>query len=117
MGLTIEDLKPKNFKVKIKGVELDCKPLRMSHTLIVSKIGEIFQNINISTKKEIKQAEVDMDEVIAELIPELDGVKLDMESVLELITSMMESIQPSDNKELKEKGVAFDTDPKAEGNG
>jgi len=54
MALTIEDLKPKSFTVNIKGVELQCKPLRMSHTLIISKVGEVFQNINTATRDQIK---------------------------------------------------------------
>lgn len=112
--LTIEDLKPKNFKVNVKGVELDCKPLRMSHTLVISKVGEIFQNIKTADKKQIQQAESDMDEVITELIPELKGIQLDMQGTLDLITSMMENIQPADNKELNDKGVEFNSDPKVE---
>lgn len=112
--LTIEDLKPKSFKVNIKGVELECKPLRMSHTLVISKIGEIFQNIGASSKEQIKQAEADMDEVVADLIPELSGIELDMQSTLDLITEMMAHIQPADNKELNDKGVEFNTDPKVE---
>lgn len=114
MSLTIEDLKPKNFKVNVKGVELECKPLRMSHTLVVSKIGDIFQNISTASKKQIKQAESDMDEIITELIPELEGIQLDMQATIDLITAMMENIQPADNKELTEKGVEFNTDPKVE---
>jgi esterase/lipase len=112
--LTIEDLKPKSFTVKVKGVELECKPLRMSHTLVISKVGEIFQNIGTVDKKQIQQAEADMDEVIAELIPELKEIQLDMQGTLDLITSMMENIQPADNKELTEKGVEFNSDPKVE---
>lgn len=114
MALTIDDLRPKNFKVNIKGVELECKPLRMSHTLIVSKIGDIFQNVSTSTNEQITQAQKDMDQVIADLIPELSGIELDMSATLELITQMMDQVQPDDNKELSDKGVSFDTDPKAE---
>jgi len=114
MALTIEDLKPKSFTVNIKGVELQCKPLRMSHTLIISKVGEVFQNINTATKDQIKQAETDMDEVVGELIPELKDIELDMNATLDLITQMMEQVQPADNKELNDKGVSFDADPKAE---
>lgn len=112
--LSIEDLKPKSFKVNVKGVELDCKPLRMSHTLVISKIGDIFQNISKSKVEDIKQAEKDMDEVVADLIPDLKGIELDMQSTLDLITEMMKQIQPADNKELNDKGVEFNTDPKVE---
>jgi hypothetical protein len=117
MSLTIQDLQPKPFTVVIKGVSLQCKPLRMSHTLTVSKVGEIFQNLSTASSDAIKQAEKDMDEVISNLIPELAGIELDMQATLDLITQMMESIAPSDNKELVDRGVEFNTDPKAEKNG
>lgn len=113
MGLTIEDLKPKSFKITVKGVELECSPLRLSHALTVAKLGEVFQNSKDATKAQIAQAEVDMDEVISELIPELKGINLDISSVIEIITLMMETIQPSDNKELDEQGVDISNDPKA----
>ena len=60
------------------------------------------------------QAEKDFDWVVSELTPELKDIKLDMQSSLEFITQIMEKIQPEENKELAEKGVKFDTDPKAE---
>lgn len=110
MGLTVEDLKPKSFTVTIKDVELQCKPLRLSHALVVAKIGNVFQDAAKATKPEIKQAEKDMDELVAELIPELMGTELDMSATMELIQQLMDNIAPSDNKELAEKGVKFNTD-------
>jgi len=35
---TIADLQPKPFTVTVGGVELKCKPLRLSHALILSKM-------------------------------------------------------------------------------
>lgn len=114
MSVTIQDLQPKPFNVEIKGLTLECKPLRMSHALAIAKIGNVFENAKEASTQSMKQAERDMDEVIGELIPELKGVQLDIGATLQLITQMMEQIQPSDNKELDEKGVKFDTDPKAQ---
>lgn len=113
MSVSIEDLKPKSFAVTVKGLELTCKPLRLSHALSISKIGEVFQNPKDFKHADIKQAEADMDTVIGELIPELKDTELDITCIMELITQMMEHIQPSDNKELEEKGVKIDSDPKA----
>ncbi len=44
MSNTIEDLKPKPFKIVVKGVTLDSKPLRLSHALTIAKIGNVFQD-------------------------------------------------------------------------
>lgn len=110
MGLTVEDLKPKSFTVTIKDVELQCKPLRLSHALVVAKIGNVFQDAAKATKQEIKSVEKDLDELIVELIPELMGTELDMTATTELIQQWMDNIAPSDNKELAEKGVKFNTD-------
>lgn len=113
MGTSITDLMPKNFTVKIGDVELQCKPLRLSHALIVGKIGDVFQNPKNYNSAEIKQAEKDIDVVIAELVPELKGVELGITELVELIPQLMTSSQPSDDKELRDAGVRFDTDPKA----
>lgn len=113
MSITINDLSPKPFKVNIKGLELTSQPLRLSHALVLTKIGNIFQNIEGAKKSEITQAEKDLDEVIGELIPELKDVKLDMATTLSLIEQLMSTIEPDDNKELKEKGVSFNSDLKA----
>lgn len=114
---TIDDLKPKNFTINIDGVEVTCKPLRLSHSLVVAKVGEVFKDSKSASKEEIKQAEVDMDEVIGELIPELKGIELDMAKTMEVITQLLENIQPSDSKYLTEKEVKIDADPKAGTNG
>ncbi len=110
MGLTIADLKPKDFIVTIKGVEVSCKPLRLSHALVVAKIGNVFQEAAKASRQEIKQAEKDMDDLVAELIPELMGTELDMAATMELIQQLMDNIAPSDNKELADKGVKFNSD-------
>jgi hypothetical protein len=112
MSNTIEDLKPKPFKVNVNGVELESKPLRLSHALTIAKIGNVFQDTANASQADIKQAEVDMDLVIGELIPELKGINLNMKDTIDLIGQLMGEIEPSDNKELREKGVAFDTDLK-----
>ena len=114
MALTIQDLQPKDFTVTIKGVEVQCKPPRLSHTLVISKVGEVFQNIKEASRDDIQNAETDFDWVVAELMPELKDIKLDMQSVLDIITQIMSKIQPEESKELAEKGVKFDSDPKVE---
>lgn len=114
MSLTIEDLKPKNFKIVVKGVVLESKPLRLSHALTIAKIGNVFENTDKVTKEEIKQAENELDEVIGQLIPELDGAQVDISTALPLIEELMKNVEPADNKELREKGVKFNADPKAQ---
>lgn len=113
MALTIDDLKPKSFKVNVKGVELECQPLRLSDALSLAKIGDVFSNSANYGRSDFETAEADLESVVGKLVPELAGVKLDINSSLELITQMMQTIEPEDNKELKDKGVSFETDPKA----
>lgn len=112
--LTIDDLKPKNFKITIKGVELESKPLKLSHGLLIARLSGIFNNLAEAKKEDIKAAEKDLEEVISELIPDLKDVPLDMSMTVELISQLMDAAQPDDNKELSDKGVSFDADPKAE---
>ena len=114
MSITIDDLRPKNFIISVQGLELDCKPLKMSHALIMAKLGDVFKNPKSATKDDIRQAEADLEEVIGELVPQLKGVELEMSVLMDVMTQMMEHVQPSDNRELKDKGVTFDEGPKAE---
>lgn len=109
---TIEDLQPKSFTVTIRDVEITCKPLRLSHLLKIAKIGEVFKDAKSSTSEQISEAERDIDGIIDELMPELKGIQLGMQDVLDVIAQMMESVQPTDNKFLKDKGVEFASDPK-----
>lgn len=112
MSVTLDDLRPKEFNITVKGVELTSKPLRLSHALIVAKLGKVFESPDNASTEQIKQAQADIDGLIGELIPELEGVELDMSSTMELVTQLMNHVQPSDNKELQDKGVSMDTDPK-----
>jgi len=109
---SIEDLRPQKFKVTIRGVDLNCSPLRLSHALIVAKIGDVFQSPKEATKESIIQAQKDMDEVINELIPELEGVELNMTDTIDLITQMTSNTQPEDNQYLNKAGVKFDAEKK-----
>jgi hypothetical protein len=114
MALTVADLQPKDFKVTIKGVELNCKAPKLSHMLVLSKVGDLFQNIKDSSREQILSAQDDFDWVVKELLPELSDTQLDMQSSIDLITQIMGQVQPEENKELNDKGVKFDTDPKVE---
>ena len=93
MSLTIEDLKPKPFNFKVKGVDVECKPPRLSHALAITKIGNIFQNPKDYSKQDIQQAERELDEIIGELIPELREVKLDIGTSMTIITEIMSVIE------------------------
>lgn len=117
MSIALNDLQPKPIEVKVKGVELTSKPLRLKHALILAKIGSVFENASKATVAEIEKAQTDVDAVFTELIPELKGIDLDMSSTMELLTQLMERIEPEENEQLKESGVKIDTDPKVQGTG
>lgn len=112
MALTIEDLKPKNFKINVRGVELESKPLKLSHALIVSKLGAVFSDYAKASSDQILSAEKDWELVVGELIPDLKGISLDLNTTIELIEQLMSSVEPTDTKELNEAGVSFDDSPK-----
>jgi len=96
---TIDDLKPKSFTITVKDVELECKPLRLSHSLIIGKIADVFQSPDKYDAKDIVKAQQDIDFVFGDVIPALK-FELDMSTTLEVITQLMESIQPEDDKFL-----------------
>jgi hypothetical protein len=114
MALSIDDLIVKDTIIDVEGVKLNCKPPKMSHLLVLNKIGEGFKNISNLSREEIISLENDFEWVINDLIPELSGKVLQIQVMLDVITQIMEQVEPEENKELAEKGVKFDTDPKAE---
>jgi hypothetical protein len=118
MAIQINDLQPKNFPIELtvngEVITVQCKPLRLSQALMVSKIGNIFQSVETATKDELVQAETDMNEVIKQAIPELAEIDLDMALTMQIIQGMMNSITPGEQAELNANGVSFDTNPKAE---
>ena len=112
--MNVEDLRPKPFKVTVKGVDLECKPLRMSHALSLAKIGNAFEDPGTKSREENKKLELEFDEVVSELVPDLAGVPLDLQSSMELIQQLMASVEPSESQELKENKVELpSSDPKA----
>ncbi len=113
MSLSIDDLRPKPFKVVIKGVELECQPLRLSHALAISRIGELMQNSAKHSMDDIRVSEKELDTIISELIPELGDINLELSAVMQLFEQMMDHIQPVEDQELKKNNVKLDSDPKA----
>ena len=112
MSINISDLQPKPFNINVEGVELQCQPPRLSHVLMMSKVGAVFQDPAKATTADIKQAEADMSSIIKELIPAIGDMQLSVSALLSVITQLMDQVQPADNKELEAKGVSFGADPK-----
>jgi hypothetical protein len=113
MSITINDLKPKNFKINIRGLELECKPLKLSHHLEIAAAGDVLRNPNGFTKDQRGQTSSEIATVIKELIPSLD-FEISGTDTLNVINQLMDSTTPSDNKFLESNGVKLDDSPKAE---
>ena len=114
MALNISDLQPKPFTVTLGEQTTECAPLKLRHIFILNKIGMVLQNPGEASKEQILEAENDFNYIIGDLVPELKDVSLPVDMILDLITQMMLTVNPSENKELADKGVSFDADPKAE---
>jgi len=114
MGLTIEDLKPKDFTINIRGVELTCKPLKLEQTMLIASVGNIFNDVKNASEDDIKKACRAVEKIIPEIIPQLASVELDGGLILEIIPLIMPTVTPSDEEFLQKNGVKTDADPKAE---
>lgn len=113
---SLDDILPKSFTININGVELECKPPKLSHAMLLAKTSKVFQDIDNSSVEQIREVQKTVDAVFEELVPELKGRSLDMDITIEVITQIMEKLQPSDNKELTDRGVNFSADPKVQVN-
>lgn len=112
MSVSVNDLQPKSFKIKVNDVELTSKPIKLKHALILAKVGNVFENASSASNKDIESASDSIEEVLAELIPELKDIDLDMTITMEIMTKLLEHINPDDNQELIENKVSMNTDPK-----
>ena len=113
---SLDDILPKSFVINIKGVELECRPPKLSHVMLLAKTSKVFQDLDNASVEQIQEVQKTVDAVFEELIPELKGKSLDMDITVEVITQIMENVQPSDNKELADRGVSFNADPKVQTN-
>lgn len=120
--MTIDDLQPKGFKIKIRDTEYDCKPLRLSHKLILDKLKPFFQDIeNAANEKELALSakdlismESEIDVLIGDLIPTLSNITLGMEDLADILVQMINSVLPTEVQELKEAKVEVNSDPKVQ---
>ncbi len=101
MGLTVEDLKPKSKKIKVKGVELTRKPVRMRHALAIARLSDVFTNPANYSEQQTEEAEAELERIIGKVVPELEGVELDASTTMEVIEAIMSDIEPSDNRNSK----------------
>lgn len=117
--MSINDLQPKPFKIKIKDNEFNCKPIRMSHRLIMAKITPLFKamedvangkEVELSSKQMI-ELEKELDVLIGDLIPQLSNITLEIEDIASVFEQIMDSTLPEDVKEMKDAKVQ--TNPKA----
>lgn len=113
MSITANDLSAQPFTIVIRGHTLTSNPVKIRHALIMAKLGSVFNNLTDATEDDIEKADKKFAEIIEELIPELKGIDLDMQTTVDILGELMSSMEPSDNKELREAGVTFD-DPKAQ---
>jgi len=114
MSLSIDDLRPKNFTITVKGVELECLPLKLSHTLTIASIGNVFENISGMTYESSKKLDTDIRRLIDEVIPSLQDKEIDGMTMMDIITKIGEGSMPSDVEFLDKNGVELNVDPKAE---
>lgn len=115
MALNIDELKPKKFTITLGGQETECNPPKMAHLFMINKIGSVFRDPEKASKEQIIEADQYFTDIVTELIPELQGADISVQYKLDVLTQITENITPSDNKELVEKGVSFDSSsPKAE---
>lgn len=119
--MTANDLQPKDTKIKIHDKDYTCKPIRMSHRLIIAKLQPFFKQFELlSQGKEVDlpatkilEFEEELDVLIKSLIPELNNLTLRMEDIIEIITQIMQNAMPDESKELKEAKVEVNSDLKA----
>ena len=114
MTATIEDLKPTPFKITVRGVDLECKTIRLSHAMIIASVGSIFNDIKNSSVDDIKRAETEMIAIIPEIIPSLKDIELDGITIMDIITQLGPHMKPTDVEFLEKNGVKINDDPKAE---
>ena len=119
--MTANDLQPKPFNIKVQDKEYLCKPIRMSHRLILARLTPFFKQFENAgngepidlTAQQLLEFEAELNVLISDLIPALAGLTIEMDDIAEILSQIMNNILPDESKELKEAKVEVQNDPKA----
>lgn len=108
------DIIPEQSELEVRGVKYKVKPQKLYHALMITKFGSTFENIAKLTAQQAKQLDNEVNQLINELIPELVSIELTPNEIMEVLSHIMLSSQPSEVKALDEEGIAVNESPKAE---
>lgn len=115
-----EDLQPRPKTIKIKDKDYRCKPMRMSHRLIIARLKPLFEDMERMSKDEkielsadeILTAEHDIDVLVKSLVPDLQIGSLELEDTIELLAQIVNNSLPEEAQQLKEAKIEVNKDPK-----
>lgn len=120
--MSTSDLLPKKTTINIKGKQYPCKPMKMSHRIIVAKLQPFFQQFeNIANNKKVElgaeellSLENDMDILIKDLVPGVKDIAQDMvldtEDIADILNQLLDTAMPEDVKKLRDANVKIDQD-------
>ena len=60
---SLDDILPKSFVINIKGVELECRPPKLSHVMLLAKTSKVFQDLDNASVEQIQEVQKTVDAV------------------------------------------------------
>jgi hypothetical protein len=112
--IDLDALQPQPAIIKFKNKEITLNPPTTGDVL---KLGEVAQKLQDIGELDADAVDATVQEVtnqVYKIIPDLAGEVLSTAQLLTLIKAISDMAIPPDAKELQERGITVDTDPKAE---
>jgi hypothetical protein len=116
--IDLDALTPQKAILKFQGNEITVDPPTVGAALKLAaaaqRMADLKDNAADIKPDELDSALDDIKEKIDVIIPELKGHELNMEQLLVVTRAISDMLIPKDAKELKERGISVDSDPKAD---
>lgn len=114
--LDLDALVPPTATIKFGGKEIVVQPPKTGDLLRLGSLGKKIEDIADAPTEEVDALIVDLTKLVQKIIPELDGVDLNTQQLLGLVSLIGQMATPPETKELESKGITAaggNTDPKA----
>lgn len=111
--IDLDALQPKPVIIKFNGQEITLNPPKTGDILKLGESAAKLQTISDKTPAEINTLIEEVTSAVYIIVPELTGQALNSQQLLALIKAISEMAIPPDAKELAQRGITVDGDPKA----
>lgn len=113
--LDLDALVPPTAKIKFQNKEIEVQPPKTGDLLRLGALGRKVEDLADASDEVVDGVITDLTKLVQHIIPELEGVELNTQQLLGLVSLIGKMATPPEQKELDKAGITPNgsTDPKA----